>query len=279
MNTNDNFEDLISKAVTHLEREHKLKRIQQIRTRNKTKQLIFRKFLPWTGIAAACILGFCFFYFQWMQAGESNVLIQSESILSDNSGQNDSSNRIQSITKHAPNQIQKTINEKNSDSFNIISLEISNQSVSSVIQGENDIAYSKNEQTELDRPGNSQAGKNPHEPINNSDRTIILTNPNQANNHSKQKNATFENKLYKLNNTIKVDSFNVKVIIKSGLQNSYSISNDTLVLSFVGDDQLKRIINCFDKHHGNLITWIDKQELITIDTRDCFHKFTNLKKH
>lgn len=63
MNTNDNFEDLISKAVTHLEREHKLKRIQQIRTRNKTKQLIFRKFLPWTGIAAACILGFCFFTF------------------------------------------------------------------------------------------------------------------------------------------------------------------------------------------------------------------------
>lgn len=280
MNPNENFEDIITKAVIHLEREHKLRRIQQIRARNRRDQLIFRKFLPWTGIAAASILGFCIFYFQWMQASESNESNQFKSILTDNTGQNDSTMRFQSITKHAPNQIQKTINEKNSGSSNIKStLEITNQSISSVPQTENELGYNNNEQTEHEKSMPSHSNNIPNEPNQSSDRSITLTNPNQSINQPKQHYASYLNKLYKLNGAIKEDSFNVNVIIKSGLQNGYSITNDTLLLSFVGDDQLKRIIACFDKHRGKLITWIDKHQLITIDTRDCFGNFTNAKKH
>lgn len=279
MNTNDNFEDLISKAVTHLEREHKLKRIQQIRTRNKTKQLIFRKFLPWSGIAAACTLGFCFFYFQWMQANDPSATIHSNSILTDNTDQNDSSIRSQTTTKHLPKQIQFPFHDNTFDSTKINSIELPNQSVSSVLQATNNVEYRNNELIEHEESVHTQPNADYNDPGKSIEGSKILTNPNQTSKHSTQIYASYENKLFKLNGNIKEDSLDVRVIIKSGLQTGYTILNDTLVLSFVGVKELKLIINCFEKHSGKLMTWIDKQDNITIDTRNCFGNFTNVKKY
>ncbi|MBL7819917.1 MAG: hypothetical protein JNL65_04825 [Saprospiraceae bacterium] len=279
MNSSENFEDLITKAVTHIEREYKLKRIQQIQAKIRRNKLIFRKLLPRTGIAAAILVGVSIFYFQWMQANDPNATIHSKSVLTDNSDQNDSSIRFQSIVKHLPNQVQIPNNENTFDSSKINLIEIPNQSVSSVLQAPNNVRYRNDELIKHEESVHTQPNTDLNDPGMSIDGSKILTNPNQTSKNSTQIYGSYENKLYKLNGSIKEDSLNVRVIIKSGLQTGYTIQNDTLVLSFVGVKELKLIINCFEKHSGKLMTWIDKQYNITIDTRNCFGNFTYVKKY